>query len=371
MPPHSWIVDSEGVAELGARLADAAWTALDTESNSYVAYRERVCLLTFNVAGRLAILDPFALDGDDPLGPLRAPLEDPARRLLLHGGEYDVACVKRDFAIALHGVFDTQQAASLLGFTRTGYGNVVADLLDTHLPKEHARFDWGRRPIPEDALAYALNDVIYLPEVAARLEAVVAEADIADEVAIACQAVEAVPAHDPRVDRARIWKLKGARDLDARGLGVLLALFDWREEVAAAADVPSGRFIAHEALVALARAAPTEAAAIRDGRWPRPVKKAAADVASRVRAAIDAPPELPPRPQSRRPPPAEQDRAKRLRSFRDEEAQRRGVTTQVVLPGRALEHLAEHGVAGLDDCPQLGEKRLARYGDALRRILRA
>ncbi|MCA9517371.1 MAG: HRDC domain-containing protein [Myxococcales bacterium] len=369
MPTHSWIVDSQGVADLAARLADAAWTALDTESNSYFAYRERVCLLTFNVAGHLALVDPFALAGDDPLGPLRAPLEDPARRLLLHGAEYDVACIKRDFAIALRGVFDTQQAASLLGFQRTGYGNLVADLLDVRLPKEHARFDWARRPIPEDALAYALDDVVYLPELADRLAAFVAEADIADEVAIACEAVEDIPAHDPSVDRARIWKLKGARDLDRRGLGVLMALFDWREEAAADADVPSGRYIAHEALVALARAAPTDAAALREGRWPKPVKKAADAVADRVRAALDDPPEIPPRPRGRRGPPEEQARSQRLRHWRDEEARQRGVTTQVVLPARALEHLAEHGAAGFADCPQLGERRLERYGDVLRGLL--
>ena len=39
----------------------------------------------------------------------------------------------------------------------------------------------------------------------------------------------------------------------------------------------------------------------------------------------------------------------------------------VVLPPRALEYLSEHGAGDLSAAPQLGEKRAARYGDALRR----
>ena len=39
---------------------------------------------------------------------------------------------------------------------------------------------------------------------------------------------------------------------------------------------------------------------------------------------------------------------------------------QVVLPPRALNWLAAHGAAELEACPDLGPKRIARYGDELR-----
>jgi hypothetical protein len=38
---------------------------------------------------------------------------------------------------------------------------------------------------------------------------------------------------------------------------------------------------------------------------------------------------------------------------------------QVVLPVAALRHLQLHGAGDLESVPQLGEKRIRRYGDKL------
>ena len=257
LPEHDWIVDAPGLVRL-ARAVDAApWTALDTESNSMFVYKERVCLMQFNVEGALYVVDTLQLPvSPGALGPLGDVLADPARHLYVHGGEYDVACLKRDYDVALANVFDTQQAASLLGFERTGYGALVRDLLGVDLPKEHSQYDWGRRPVDPEALRYALDDVVYLPRVADLLASLVAEADIADEVAIACGAVGEASAHENSFDPVRVHRIKGIETLDARQQGVLYAIYRWRDEAAAQADTPPGRFLASAALPSLARRAP-------------------------------------------------------------------------------------------------------------------
>ncbi|MCA9700131.1 MAG: hypothetical protein KC431_21585, partial [Myxococcales bacterium] len=103
-PPFTWVRDRATLLALVEALAAAPWLALDSESNSMFVYRERVCLLQLNVGGALWLVDPIALaPGDDPreraraLEPLAAPLADPRLRIWIHGGEYDVACLKRDF----------------------------------------------------------------------------------------------------------------------------------------------------------------------------------------------------------------------------------------------------------------------------------
>jgi ribonuclease D len=72
--------------------------------------------------------------------------------------------------------------------------------------------------------------------------------------------------------------------------------------------------------------------------------------------------------------PEAQAREQRLKVWRREEAERRTkadgrtVPLQLVLPARALEHLTLEGAADLAAVPQLGARRMARYGDALLRL---
>jgi hypothetical protein len=40
----------------------------------------------------------------------------------------------------------------------------------------------------------------------------------------------------------------------------------------------------------------------------------------------------------------------------------------LVLPPRALDHLAQHGANNLDAVPQLGRRRREHYGEALRAL---
>ncbi|PKN55498.1 MAG: hypothetical protein CVU56_21160 [Deltaproteobacteria bacterium HGW-Deltaproteobacteria-14] len=369
LPKHTWVVDPQGLDRLARAVADAPWTALDTESNSMFVYQERVCLMQFNAGGELFVVDNLALPlGPDALGPLHAALSDPARVLYVHGGEYDVACLKRDYGLALPRVFDTQQAASLLGFERTGYGSIVRDLLDVDLPKEHTQHNWGRRPVDPDALRYALDDVLHLPVIARLLEGHVRDADLAEEVAIACDAVCEASAHNSDFDPLRVYRIKGLEDLDRRQQGVLYAVYAWRDQAAAQADVPPGRFLASAALPSLARRAPTDVGELKKTAARRIAGRFGDELVRVIRAALDDPPALPERPRRPPPDPAVRKREQKLKQWRQREAAKRGVTLAVVLPARALEHLAHNGAADLTAVPQLGPKRISLYREDLERI---
>ncbi len=203
-PARLWIDRPAGLDEPAAAAGATPWIALDTEANSMFVYREQVCLLQLNCGGRLFLVDTLALapPGDDggvrtpssALAPLAGAFGDPATPLYLHGGEYDVGCLKRDYGISLRGVWDSQQAASLLGWERTGYGAVVEKLCAVALDKAFAQYDWATRPLSPGALRYALDDVVYLPQVCDHLRELVRAADLEEEVQIANPAVEATSA---------------------------------------------------------------------------------------------------------------------------------------------------------------------------------
>lgn len=369
LPDHRWVRHAAAFAELAAALHEAPWIGLDSEGNSMFAYRERVCLIQLNVGGALWIIDPLALDSREAFAPLAAALADPTVRIWLHGGGNDVAGLERDFGLRFANVFDSQQAASFLGWQRTGYAAVVEAICEVPLAKEHTQYNWGQRPIAAEALRYALDDVIHLPTIGNELLGLIRAADLEEELELANRSIAQASAHEPGFDPARMWRLEGATALGPEQAGVLTALYAWRDQKGRELDFPPGRLIANEPLVYLARRTPQDAEALRRIRLRAPfVREHGEELLEVIRKALADPPALPDRPKRKRPPRAKAARDKALRAWRREEAERREVPAQVILPARALEWLAEHGSATLEECPELGAKRIDRYGPVLRRL---
>lgn len=374
---HVWVESSTGLAVLDAALADVHELALDTESNSMFAYRERLCLVQLGFGGapsderegamQLYAIDPLAFDSpavaNEPLLRWLAL----GRRVLLHGGEYDVAVLKRELGVAPTNLFDTQAAASLLGMVRTGYANLCAELLGVKISKEHQQFDWARRPVPTAARRYALDDVRYLPSLARTIEALVQKADLEEEVAIACQAVAASSPHEGMSDAEKLWRVVGSERLPREALARLVSLVAWREREAEARDQPPGRLVPKETLLKLALAGPTDARSLDGIGLSRRLLN---ERSESLLEAIATPGTVPDKPRRPPPDPASEARRAKLKTWRDEEAKRRGVTIQAVLPTRALEVLATTPSEPLTAIPQLGDKRIRLYGATLTKLTR-
>ena len=363
-----WVRSDAQLALLEADLAAAPWIAVDTESNSMFVYRERVCLLQLNLGGALWLVDTLELTAEAVADSvLAARLADPGLEVYLHGGEYDVACLKREYGVKLRAVYDSQQAASFLGMQRTGYGALVEAALGVKLPKGHAQYDWGKRPIESRALEYAIDDVRYLPSVVTWIRGQVRDAQLEEEVAIACAAVEEASPHAVEVDPLKILKHKHARGLSPEEQAVLVRLGQWRETNARRFNKPPGRLVATEILARVARMQPGSPAELKRCRvGPRIERRFGESLLAAVADGIARPPEVRVK-RGSRPAPAVKRRGQRLRDWRREEAKRRGVPPVVVLPPRALEYLSEHGAGDLEQVPQLGAKRRATYADALSR----
>ena len=364
----SWIRAAAELSSLEPDLEAAPWIAADTESNSMFVYREQVCLMQLNLGGALWLVDTLALKSEDvSSSALARALESPDVPVYLHGGEYDVACLKREYQLGVRGVFDTQQAAAFLGMPRTGYGALVEAATGVVLAKGHAQYDWGTRPIESKALQYAIDDVVHLPDVVEWIRERVRDADLEEEVAIACAAVEEMEPHSVEVNPLKLLRHKHAKGLDPTAQAVLVRLGMWRDTNAMRFNKPPGRLVSTEVLARVARAQPADLAALKRCKvGPRIERRFGRSLVAAVEDGLENPPEVR-RDAGARPPQMVRQRADRLRTWRRGEAEQRGVPPVVVLPPRALEYLSEHGAGDLSAAPQLGEKRAARYGDALRR----
>src|SRR5256886_6183739 len=148
----------EQLAACAEEVARSSRVGLDTESNGFHAYFEKVCLLQIATPGADWAVDTLAL-GLSPLVPL---LADPARECILHAAEYDVLCMKRDYGFRFGRILDTHAAAKTLGIERVGLHDLLADQLGVQLAVDEQRSDWGKRPLSPEQLEYAFADVRHL-----------------------------------------------------------------------------------------------------------------------------------------------------------------------------------------------------------------
>lgn len=207
--------------------------AVDTEADSLHRYRESLCLVQFADRKSAVLIDPLAIED---LTPLATYLADAT--VWMHGADYDMTMLKRQFGQLPAVVFDTQIGARLLGARKFGLGDLVKRYFDVELSKSSQKADWGKRPLSPKMTEYALNDVIYLLDMGDRIVASLKELGRYEWFVESCEAARArVWERDD--SKEETWRIQGSGKLDRRGLAYLKALWNWRDAEAESWDRPS------------------------------------------------------------------------------------------------------------------------------------
>jgi ribonuclease D len=366
----TWIDTPAALATLVERLRTQPCFALDTESNSMHAHRERMCLVQLSLPELDALVDPLAVDLR-PLGPV---LADPSIEKVMHGADYDILCFKREYGFSFAGLYDTMLAARVLGWPSHGLGAILHERYGFVVDKRMQRFDWGQRPLPQAALDYARRDTRFLLALQREQRAALAASDRAEELAHACLRQTRVEPRPYRADALGMWRLKGARGLPPAGRAVLWALHELREAVAIELDRPVFRVMSDELLLALARHPPHDEAALAALRGLHPALRGAggARLLEAIEAGLAAEPPRPP-PVDRGPSRVVVTRLDALRAVRKAIADERGLPPELVLGKEALMAVAVSDPRTLEELRASGaldEWELPRYGAALLRALR-
>jgi ribonuclease D len=285
-PLPALVSDAAGLDALARRLAAEPVIGIDTESNSFHVYRERICLVQISTRDEDFIVDPLAVD----VAPLGAVLCD-GRETVLHGADYDVRCMKREWGWRLPRLFDTMAAARRLGRTGLGLSALVEGHFGVRLSKAHQRSDWGRRPLSREQLAYAALDTRFLLPLHELLSGELAALGALPEARREFDRIAAVEFRERVFDEEGWRRLKGARELDAAGREVLRALWRAREDAARASDRPPFKVMVEQAMIDVARLRPRdpEALARVPGVTPPVLRRLGAAIAAAIEAASPAP----------------------------------------------------------------------------------
>lgn len=233
-------------------ISSAAWYALDTEFIRDRTYYPRLCMLQVATTEHVAVIDTLAV-GD--LSELMALFYGPEPKIF-HAASQDLEIFAHLNDAVPENIFDTQLAASVLGLgPQIGYGALVEHYTQVTLEKSQSRIDWGRRPLPAEAIQYAADDVIYLaqiyPMMVQELKDKGRDTWIADDM----RALSSTERYLLKPENA--WKkVRSLNRLSGKKLATGRALCEWREGLAQQKDLPRGWILRDDLLVDIAKTQP-------------------------------------------------------------------------------------------------------------------
>jgi len=324
---------------LATVLARERRLALDSEADSFHHYEEQVCLLQIATPSQTVLLDLLKLDHLEPLLPLFA---DPAVEKVLHGADYDVRILGRDYGVKFAHLFDTMIAAQLLGLEAFGLGTLVQRQFNVTLNKRFQKADWTQRPLPPEMIRYAAEDTAYLLPLSDVLARELEEKGRLAWLREECDRLVALEAGERSAPSC--FAVKGAGRLTPQQLAALQALLEARDALARAADRAPFRIVAPDVLLELAQRQPADLGALSvvKGLSRRLIESEGERLLDAIRRAQSLPSDrwpTRPRTPSTRLTPAQEERVRRLKVVRQRHAERLKLNPGLLCSNSVMEGL--------------------------------
>ena len=264
--------------------------AIDTEFLREKTYYPKLCLLQMATREESVIVDPFEVDDLSAIRPL---LEDERIVKVFHSGHQDIEIMVYDLDCVPRPVFDTQVAAALLGQTQqVGYAPLVHTICGVKLKKTDSFTDWSARPLSESQLDYAIDDVVYLPEMYSIMKKRLEEKGRLDWLSDEFETMmkpETYVADEQEMYR----RLKHVGQLSRRQMAAAREMAAWREIEARKRNIPRRWVLTDEQIVEACRREPRT---IDDLFMVRGIRERLTTADARalmelVRAALDSAPD--------------------------------------------------------------------------------
>jgi ribonuclease D len=360
-----WIDKQTVLDEALQHAAAQPVVAVDTEADSLHSYFDKVCLIQISAGAEDLVIDPLAGVDLKRFGDI---LADPEITKILHGADYDLRILNRDFGFTTTNLIDTMVSAQLLGYEAFGLGALLERHFNVRVNKTHQRADWAMRPLTPEMLEYAAMDTKYLVPLAAKLREELTNLgrwEWAQEEFARLQAIRfrEVP------EEEEAWrKMKNLGNLDRRGLAVLRELHAWRDHLARTADRPPFKIIGNDALLDIAKEKPQKIGDLsllksvsqyHRTRYGKPL----VDIVKRAMELPEA--ELPERnePKTWNRDKALENRINQLKRVRDKRAAELKLDSGLLAPRHVLTAIATTG--SLDDIPAMRQWQKDVLGEAL------
>jgi ribonuclease D len=247
--PFKLINNEQALLQLCEELNGSKWLAVDTEFERVSTYYPELCLVQISNGEITAVVDPLVIEDITPLLDL---LYQPLITKVLHSAHQDLEIFFNIKGTVPTPLFDTQLAAPLLGYAvGIGYGNLINEALNIELDKGHARADWKMRPLTDDMLRYAADDVIYLGKVYELFIEKLVKID--NESLLTEKLARLVKEETYKPNPGLMWKkIFAAKKMKGKQLAVVKQLAAWREMTARDRNRPRKWIIPDHSLIQIA-----------------------------------------------------------------------------------------------------------------------
>lgn len=308
-----FIQQQQDLAVLLSQMEANSIYALDTEFIKVDTLYPKLGVLQINLNGQVLLLDGAALDFTQFWQKIYASPQN-----IFHACSEDIDLIYHYAQQRpLRNVFDTQVAMAFLGHgLQVSYQNALKTCLDIDIEKDQTRSDWLARPLSQEQLSYAANDVLYLMQLAEALKNQLQQKGIYDFVLQDCQSLTKEIAMQTPLDE--LYSDIGNYRHSRRELMQLQQLSVWRDHITKAMNLPRSFILKNGTMhdlvekqpqnnFQLAKVKEIRQSVIREhgktildllqnlppeDQWPeklaRPVKHNSKEVAPKVEALIDS-----------------------------------------------------------------------------------
>ena len=373
-PSLPYVTDQRALESLCHTLRQSPRLALDTEFVGEDTFVPRLELIQVATATTAAVIDFPAVQASGSLDVFWELICDIKIEKIVHAGRQDLDLFAIHAGQIPKPFFDTQIAAAMVGYgAQVAYANLVQRLHGTKLAKAHTFTNWSARPLSDDQIAYALEDVEFLLSIHTHLQNRLSTLGRSEWVSEEFARLETAIGEKGREPQERYQRIRGWDTLKPKGAAVLRELAAWREAEARRRNIPRGRVMRDEVLLQLARHPPKSVNDLRGlrGVHSSDIDRHGGQILASITSALALPtsawPEVP---SERKPDPESTGIVELLQAVLKARAAEQGIAPTILATSADLQTLvdAKQGRTALD-VPILRGWRRQLAGDLLLQVL--
>ena len=223
-----FIFDQADLLLLEKELSNCKFFALDTEFDWRTTYFPKLSLIQISVNETLFLVDCLTVN---PINSLKKYLEDSNILKIFHSARSDTIVLSKCLDSNTQNVFDIQIADILISNEGiNSYANIVKKFFYINLKKSETNSNWLKRPLTQNQLEYALEDVDFLVEIYKYQKKILSKRNLLEKAHIDSEK-EAILGNQPL---KKIRFMKQENKLSKRNKEI----FIWREELAEEDNIP-------------------------------------------------------------------------------------------------------------------------------------
>ncbi len=223
--------------------------ALDTEANNHrYAYGQQLCLIQIYDGIRSIIVDPLNIK----TGTLRNLFENRDILKIMYDAPSDISLLVNSKNMTIKSILDLRPGVELLEYEKKDLHSIIYAELGVELmhKKKFQKYNWLHRPLSEESLEYAINDVKYLLRLKDIIMSKIYKKQVLDLFILRNIWIQNRDYfNDPRDNYQRV---KGYKELDDKCKPRFQQLHAVREKYAKLVNMPSAYIVSNNLLINIA-----------------------------------------------------------------------------------------------------------------------